>query len=381
MADVTVSSIQTGSQAIDGADGLTVNIAITAVDLSRSIVMITQSNAASENRIRRHIFGVELSSTTNIQLTRAESKFAKDVIIEWTVIEFDATAIEGIQTGSVDRTSAVENTTITAVDVSKTLVVTSLSTDGGSITTAVLATAELTSATNLALESDAVPSSGESEYRYQIIEFASTAEVDIQQVSSTVVGYAGTNVQTITAVDTTKTFIASGGVLTDTNINPILRGTATLDLTSSTQVTATRSDVGSALNDATYNYWVVELTGASNKVEKIDVSFTASDTEKTASWTALSTTETALFDTYSLGNRVPVLTSGGNSDDGNNLFSVALNDGADGATVTRGVAKDPYRVISYAVDFTAGASSLNVPINLSITDILSTSARLNWEQG
>ena len=382
MADVTVSSIQSGSQAIDSGDGLTVNIAITSVDLSRSIVMITQSNAANEERIKRHIFRADLSTSTNVRLIRHESRFAKDVIVEWTVVEFDTGVIENIQSGSVDRTSAVQNTAITAVDLEKSFVVTSLTTNLSENLTSAPATASLSSTTNLVLESATAPTSGQSFYNYQVVEFLSTAGVDIQQVSSTGVGYAGTDVQTITAVDTEKTFIASGGFLTDSSINVIIRGSATLDLTSTTEVTATRTTAGSQLGNATFNYYVVELTGSANKVEKIDVTFLDTDTSKTASWTALSTTKTALFDTFSLGNRVIDVTSGGSADDRNNLFSVSLNPGADGATVTRGGVDDAYRVISYAVDFTSGgATGPNTPINPSVTSLLATSARLNWEQG
>jgi len=381
MADVTVSSIQSGSQAIASGDGLTINIAITAVDLSRSIVMITQSNAANETRSKRHLFRADLSTSTNVRLIRHESSFAKDVIVEWTVVEFDTGVIQNIQSGSVDRTNAVQNTTLTAVDLGKSFVVTSLTTNLSILSTSVPATASLSSTTNLVLESATAPTSGQSFYNYQVVEFLSTAGVDIQQVSSTVVADAGTNVQTITAVDTEKTFIASGGFLTDASLNVIIRGSATLDLTSTTEVTATRTTAGSELGNATFNYYVVELTGSANKVEKIDVTFLATDTSKTASWTALSTTKTALFDTFSLGNRVIRVTSGGSADNNNNLFSVSLNPGADGATVTRGGADDAYRVISCAVDFTAGVTGPNTPINPGTTNLLSTSVRLTWEQG
>ena len=382
MADVTVSSIQSGSQSIASGDGLTINIAITAVDLSRSIVMITQSNAAKETRIKRHIFRADLSTSTNVRLIRHDSNYAKDVIVEWTVVEFDTGVIENIQSGSVDRTSAVQNTAITAVDLEKSFVVTSLTTNLSDLPTSAPATASLSSTTNLVLESATAPTSGQSFYNYQVVEFLSTAGVDIQQVSSTVVGDAGTDVQTITAVDTEKTFIASGGFLTAASLNVIIRGSATLDLTSTTEVTATRTTAGSQLGNATFNYYVVELTGSANKVEKIDVTFLDTDTSKTASWTALSTTKTALFDTFSLGNRVIDVTGGGDTDDSNTLFSVSLNPGADGATVTRGGVDDAYRVISYAVDFTSGgATGPNTPINPSVTSLLATSARLNWEQG
>lgn len=373
MADATVSSIQSGSESIASGDGTAISISITAVNTARSIVMITESNAATNTRDSLYTFRAELSSSTNILLTRASSSFASAAVVEWTVIEFDSGVLNSLQTGSIDRTNATQNVTISAVDLSKTFVITSLSTSINNSTNEVYAAAELTTTTNLALSSSIAPTSGESYYNYQVVEFASSTNAEVQQVSSTIVGSAGTNVQTITAVDTSKTFIASGGFLTDTSLNPKIRGTATIELTSTTQVTATRTAAGSGINDATYNYWVVELTGSANKVEKIDVSFLTADTSKTDSWTALSTTKTALFDAFSLGNRVNDSATQ-DPDSGANLFSIALDAGADGATVTRGDPGSPYRVISYAVDWSAGSTGATGTIDRTLEAFTSTAS-------
>ena len=361
MAVITVASIQSGAETIASGDGTSHDVTITSVTTANSIVMYSSRCAASGSvRQKRHRFIASLTGSTTLNFSRHESSFASDVIVEWTVVEFDSGVLNNLQTGTVDRTAANDDTTITAVDLAKTFVISHLKTDQNDLSAAVTCYAELTSTTNLRLASDSTPGTGDSVIGYQVVEFASDADVTVQGGTILVSSGSESNTDTITSVDTSKTFIINSGTSTSQTSSPQARNQARLKLTNSTTVTADRTTVGSE-TDMTIGYFAVELEGSGHAVESFDVTITDTNTAPGTqpSWTALSTTDSAIMVGWP-NNRADNTNTSSTEDD--NTISVSLDAGADGATVLRTGSDDPVYMTGFAVDFSGSGGGGATPM-------------------
>lgn len=357
MAVITVDSVQSGSQTIASSDGTTINITISSVTTSRSIVMYTTHNSDNEARLKRHIFNAALTSSTNLQLTRHESSFAKSVTVEWTVIEFATGVLNNLQTGTVVRTNADEDTTITSVDTSKTFIIPHLKTNQNSISPSVACLTRLTSSTNMRMSSATAPTTGQSVVGYQVVEFASDADVTVQGGVLTIGSSSESATTTITSVDTSKAFVINSGVSMNQSTSPTSRIPCRLKLTNATTLQADRSTDGT-VSAANVGYFVVELSGGGHAAESFDVTITNTNTAPWTqpSWAALSTSNSAMMNGWCIGNN-RAANSSTSLTPNNNMMSVSLDATADGATVTRGGSTSEIYLTGYAVDFSGGGST------------------------
>ena len=361
MAVVTAASIQSGSKTIVAADGTTVNVAISSVTTANSIVMYTSRNADATSRLQRHTFIASLSSSTNIQFVRAESAFASDVIVEWTVVEFDSGVLNSLQTGTSTRTSATTDVSITAVDTSKSFVIAHLKTVQTTNLEFVTCKATLVQTTDpgdtLRLASYGTPAAGESVIGYQVVEFASDADVTVQAGEITVASTNESNTATITAVDLTKAFIIHGGTYTSQGTTPMSRNMSRFKFTDASTVQLDRTTSGTTF-DLTSSYYVVELQGSGHAVESFDVTITNTNTAPVSqpSWTALSTSNSAIFSGWSMGNsRTENASESIYPTD--TMIAVSLDATADGATVQRTGSTIEVYLTGYAVDLSAGGGA------------------------
>ena len=243
----TVNSIQTGSLTIEAGDGTTVDVTITSVTQANSIVLHSERNNDNSSRLFRHGFQAALTSGTNLRFTRDDASFATDVIIEWSVIEFDAGEFQSIQTGTVNATADPTDTTITAVTVADTVpIVDGVIISANAHTSAKHnAVASITSTTNFRLDFTATPATDDYHATYQILEFNSD-DVTIQTGEVALSSSEGSDTATITSVDTAKTMVLNGG-LRGGNFGHISRTFARVKLTDATTVDVARSTAGSTL--------------------------------------------------------------------------------------------------------------------------------------
>lgn len=378
MATISIASIQSGIQGINAADGTNIDITISSVDTSKAFADITIKCSDNEGRVLRHAFTAELTSATNLRLTRYSSSSAKYVQVKWTVIEF-ATGIASIQSGLSNRTSATTNVTISSVSLTKSFSITSLRTNDNLLLPDVTCVGMLTTATNLELRSAASPSSLNSIVRYFVVEFDSDADLNVQSGTISISSAQESNTATITSVDTTKTFIVHAGTLGANYTSPVPRNTTRLRLTDATTVTADRSTNGSAVDMET-GYYVVELEGSGHVVKSFDVTITNGNTTPASqpSWSALSTTNTALISGWSIGNIRTDNSS--HSDYPESVWAnMSSNAGADGAYVSRMGTSDDIYVSGFVVDFSEGSGGTTVNANLESITVAENSASINAE--
>lgn len=110
-------SIQRGSTLLLTGATTTINITITSVDMSKSIVIVsTIPKAGSTQNAEIYVRGI-LTSSTNLQLVRNTGSGATDV--SWVVVEFNN--VKSLQTGSKSISVASATVTVSAVNTSKSL--------------------------------------------------------------------------------------------------------------------------------------------------------------------------------------------------------------------------------------------------------------------
>lgn len=351
MALSSPDSVQSGSESIASGDGTTINITISAVTVADSIVMYTIRNADTAGRLYRHIFNASLTSTTNLRLTRNASSFATAIVVEWTVIEFASGEVT-IQTGEVDSTSATENITISAVVLADTFPIFGLETSANAFFRNVIFYGEFTSTTNLRLNYNTAPTTGQSVVQYQVVE---STDFSVQEatISFTSGDATESKTSTISAVTLANTFIINAGLTVSDDFNQN-RHFMRFKLNDTTTVQADRSLAGTE-PALTGQFYVIEVSDG-QVVESFDSTILDTDTAPTTqpSWTALSTSLTAIMNGGPWGNK-----RGDNTNDDlpeDDAITIKLDAGADGATITRTGVDGERKTTGYAVDWTVAAA-------------------------
>lgn len=336
----TIQSVQSGSEIISSADGVAITITLdTSVVLSQSFLVCTYKAGESSAREARSIFLEELSST-EITLTRTSSAFASTITVEWYVYEFDSSV--NVQHLKFSPASITESQTISAVNVGSTFVTASFEASGNSYNRW---TAELSSSTNVDFQS--VGNLLTTNIAYQVVEFDSAdAAVQIKTGS---IPPASTDANIpINAVSVANSFIASEYGFSSSTFTPAVRHRDKCSITSSTELTYSRTGAHTA---STYSY-VVYL------VEMLDGTTVQSGTATIPNGSTL-TTET-----------ITPLSNGGmihGTSDGNQLSTSTASLGpenlrasqkVDGSTVTFDRLGDTgdLEIVWFAVDWNAGSS-------------------------
>lgn len=328
-----VSQVLTGSRTVVAGDGLTIDITISSVDVSRSVVMHTVRSEDVQGRLQRYTFAAHLVNATTLRLQRYESSYAVNAYVEWTVVEFESGALANLQTGLVTPTSNTTDTAITPVDTGAAFPIVTRYVEG--MYPGIISQQNLPSFVQTSVPGDTfrlkwngtnyTPGSG---YRFQIVEF-DPADAAVQ--SGTIVGagssYSGT--ATISAVDLDATLLAFFG----TCGGDAQRGYTLFKLNSATQVYAGRQELGSA-TAFTVGWFAVEMLDGS-LVEEGALSIADGSTTPASqpSWTP-ALTDGAVFQPCSMPNARIVAASdvGGPKDV---QHTVKLDAGQASATVQR----------------------------------------------
>ncbi len=280
------ATVQNGT-ATSSANGTT-TVTITAVDPAKAFVLFsTRHNSArpvgSEVRGR-------VASATSLEFARdTDESSPVTITIEWSVIEYNCGV--SVQRGSVLQSSTSVNVAITDVgSLARAFVTFSKSAEEGESNWADNdpTIASLTSTTNIQFRSDSA--TGHPIW-WQVIAFTDGTKVNVQRGTTSLSGASTSVAATLSAVDTTKTFVLadtrSSGDGTD-----IGSGMVRARLTNATTITFDRSV---ANYDVTEISWqAVQLLDGST-VQSGNSNFGSGTSTATPTLTAVTLSRTSAF--------------------------------------------------------------------------------------
>lgn len=107
-----IKSIQSGTSTLSATS---LNVPISSVDLSKSIVMINCSSTS--NFADQTMVSAQITTNTNLQLSKANATTA--VVVNWVIIEFNN--VKSKQTGSIASNGGTASATITSINMNKAL--------------------------------------------------------------------------------------------------------------------------------------------------------------------------------------------------------------------------------------------------------------------
>ncbi|MGI9600948.1 MAG: signal peptidase I [Acidimicrobiales bacterium] len=177
--EAEVASVQSGS-AINGGAGAQL-ITIAAVDPARSFVQFSVRSSANEPA--DSLVRGRLAGATSIEFLRqTDAGVAPPITIEWSVVEYrcGVSVQRGVMSGSGTTTM---DATITAVDASRSFVLTSHAPEAGASTLdgSSFATVELADPTTMRFTTEAGHAlSAGATYAWQVVEFSSSADAGVQ---------------------------------------------------------------------------------------------------------------------------------------------------------------------------------------------------------
>lgn len=345
-----VSQVQRGSVSIAAGDGTTIDVTLSSVDTSRSIVMFTERNADVEVRMQRHTFSAYLSSATNLRFERFEASSATAVVIEYTIVEFESGAIS-LQTGSRAMSAATDNISITPVDLGSSFPVLTINTDlvafAPESVPGALITTTSTAGDTLRLAVTSAPGSNDVTARWQVIEFDSAAASVQSGTLNMSSAYGGT--ATISAVDPGKALVSGFGYANNT----AQRGLPRTYLSSATQLATTTQPRGSAISWL-LTWFVIEMLDASAVESGLaTIANGATAPASQPSW-ATAMTNGAVFSASSLPNAYCTSTTSDSARPDDSWFSISLDTPQDGVTITRTGNNDPFELAWQVIEW-AGA--------------------------
>lgn len=343
-----IQNIYTGSKTITESDGVTVDIAVPSVAMANSFVMCTYRNVnSSADRVQRELWTYQLTSSTNVQLTRHESDYAVDSVVEWTVLEFDSSVT--VHRGSASPSTASSSHSIGAtINVGSSFPITAAKTDLTELGSTVVCRTSL-STTNITFDFYSAPGANDCTIEWQIVEFDS-ADADVQEGTITISSGNASNTATITSLDTSKTFIAHGGMSTSNTYQGEHRNQCSLELTNSTTVTAKRTVIGSTA-DQVIQYYAVEMLDGST-VESGTTTIANGSTTPTTQPSLTAMSNPSFINTHYLQNDRNTDTT---TDQhlGDECATISVDGTKDGLTLTRGASDGPLEVNWFAVDWNA----------------------------
>jgi hypothetical protein len=239
---------QTGTATIATTTN-SVTVTIPAVCMTQSFLVFsvsTDSNNPGDLQV-----GGQITNATTLTFTRLGNTSTPVATIKWQVFEFEGNV--SVQRGITIVATPSVDIAITAVNLTKTFVIASMSNNGATVGDNDGFTAELTSTTNLRLSATAGNTPDFKVY-WQVIEYQDAV---VKKFSATLAAATASTTTTISPAISTlsKAFVISNHTIgANVNANDLPR----TELTNTTTVTYTRgSGTAAALNFVTY---VVEFT-------------------------------------------------------------------------------------------------------------------------
>lgn len=282
-----VNTLQKGT-ATSSANG-TVTVAISSVDMTKAFLLFNvRSNS---NRPVGSIVNGRIASSTTLEFSRVTDE-TSTIQIQWYVVQY-ACGVK-VQRGTTTIPATVNNIAITPVASLSQAFVTWSKTASAADTTMDgndALVAELTTTSNLQLRA-ATAASGHAVW-WQVIEFTSAADINVQKGATSMTGTTLSTTATIpTPVTLGQTFLLVSFQTSGTGPDMgsrMLRA----ELTNSNTITFTRGASGTP-DDMTEIHWqAVQLTGAI--VRRGVESFASAQAQRTATFTAVDTTRSVAF--------------------------------------------------------------------------------------
>ncbi len=272
-----LASVQNGSvvMPISGSSAQTLNVTISSVDLSRSILFFNyrgNSGQPGDGQVRG-----QLTSGTNIRFYRANASSITALTVEWYVVEFQSGVT--VQRGTLTGINSSSTVGISAVNLNNSFAMVSGSVGGNNNTYGRddYFRTRLLNSTTLEIAHDQNSTSQTADW--QVIEYTdSTVQRGIGSLSDTTLSV---NIP-ITAVNLAKSMVV---VSWRTNANGTGNNFIKARLTSPTQITIDRAVSGSVIG---YAWQVVEFTDGSS-VEAGELSYSTSQSSQTATLPSINT--------------------------------------------------------------------------------------------
>jgi hypothetical protein len=256
--DTGIQTIQSGETTLTTQS--VVNVPITAVDLTRAVLFMTVSadNVDPSNGLVRG----RLTSATNLQFNRAGT--ATTLRVRWSVASFGRSV--SVQRGTTSVTASPLSVAITAVDRTRSFVLTSWQKPGATYGADDSLRARLTSDTTLELSHGTGSFDGVADWQVVTMDAASVQSGDV-----TLGGAAASATVTVSAVDPARTFLLASWTSNGNGIGPnAIRGR----ITGPTQLTFDRGVAGTTIG---LSWFLVTLTDGST-VQSGNASFGAGTT-------------------------------------------------------------------------------------------------------
>ncbi|MCP4713078.1 MAG: hypothetical protein GY869_30990, partial [Planctomycetes bacterium] len=144
-----VLQVSTGEDSF--SSGNTLNVTVPALVMNKTILLFSYESDGGLARERTNRLSGQITSTTNIRFQQALAS-ATEKTIRWYLIEFNTAAAANVQRGSFTQVTADDDETISAVDLNHAFPLVTGRNDGAGQETYSMMRAELTTTTNLNLE-------------------------------------------------------------------------------------------------------------------------------------------------------------------------------------------------------------------------------------
>jgi hypothetical protein len=264
-----LSGIQKGVETLSNGSSSVVTT-ITSVDLTKSFLLFnyTKLGAASPGK---DLIRAQLTSSTQITFNRVST--VEDVTIYWQVLTFSSgVTVQRGTTSYGHATNTDFNVTITAVDASKSIAISSFSCIGDNTDDQDFPQTYLSSATNVNIHTNSADASSRA-VDWQVIEFNNAA---VQTGTFSMTSSEATKAATITTAAANKSFVIASYLFEDSFTYRPNRTDIRSRFTSTTQVTFDRNVSGYII---TGRFAVVTFNDQT-MVQGGTVSFASGDTTK-----------------------------------------------------------------------------------------------------
>lgn len=347
-----ISAVRTGEITITSGSGTTINETIEAVDTSRyTISYFARNGNTAQNRLLRTIFKASLTNSTTLQFVRNTATSAPTIVLRYVVIEWDASAVISVQSGTFNATTDPHDVTLgTSVTPGYCVPFFTWMTNENNPALANICTAHVADADTLRFDFGGAPSTDDFDCNWILVEF-DPSKVAIQTDEISMAGSTFTGTDTISSVDLSKSVVLNGGTRRSASVT----GSASLcrlHLSSATQVTATRHNSGTDTGGLVARYYVLTAVEAGltavtgNATIDSATSVNPTFTEIVADWIAP-------ISLHPLGNCYIDGTNTNN--EGQFMYSLALGSPPDDVTLQRDGSTDDLH-INYAI-LAQGASA------------------------
>lgn len=319
--------------AISLGSGVTSNTAtIATVDTTLSAIMWGGSTYNGGNVDSKTYLGrAVLTNATTVTATRGAG--TNTLVVYGTVVEFDASVITSLEQNTVTiaagTTSGTTTLGTTIADTSKAVLFYHGNETAGTLTTNAASTSQcaldLTNSTTVTAVRDTSDANRSVTASFTVIEFDSSFISSVEKRSVTLTSANTSDTDTITSVDTSRSFLVWNGFTSNNNTSS--NAYYNITLTGATQVTLARS--GTATGTRTIKYTVVQLqSGILDSVEQ--------NTTAVNSVTSNTTTITSVDTSRSYINFQGFTTSAGTQF--NTVFHAEVLTNATTVTVSRATA-------------------------------------------